>query len=456
MAEYDYDLITIGAGSGGVRASRFSASHYGAKVAVVENLRTGGTCVMRGCVPKKLLVYGAHFADDFEDSRGYGWQLEQPQLDWPTLIRNKNAELDRLEDVYHRLLREAGVDEIDGTGKLIDPHTVEVDGKTYTAKHILLATGGWPKMPDIPGIEHVITSNEALELEHLPEKIVIVGGGYIAVEFAGIFNALGSEVHIVIRADNILRGFDEAVRTTLHDEMSKRGVSIHTECRVRSIERTGNGRLSMHLDQDEFMETDRVMYATGRAPNTKGLGLGAVGVETDDGGYIKVDDYSRTNVESIHAIGDVTGRKELTPVALNEGMALARTLFGGEPTKMDYENVPSAVFSTPPIGSVGMTETEARQHFDVDVYMARFRPMKYTLSGRDEFTVMKLIVDRKTDRVLGAHMIGLDAPEIIQGIGIAMKAGATKAQFDATVGIHPTAAEEFVTMRTPVRDDEES
>ena len=454
MAQYDYDLITIGGGSGGVRASRFSAQRYGKKVAVVENLRIGGTCVMRGCVPKKLLVYGAHFAEDFEDAEGFGWEVGHTRHHWPKLIAAKKKELDRLEDVYHRLLREAGVDEITGTGKLVDAHTVEVEGKTYTAEHILIATGGWPSMPDIPGIEHVISSNEALDLETLPERIVIVGGGYIAVEFAGIFNALGAEVTVVIRANNVLRGFDQTMREALREEMHKKGINVLSECQVKSIEKSDKG-YSLRLDQVDFLEADLVMYATGRAPNTKGIGLEDVGVSMSESGAIQVDEFSKTNIDSIHAIGDVTDRVQLTPVALAEGMAFAHTVFGGKPTSMRYDNIPSAVFSMPPIGTVGLTEADARKDHDVDIYQSRFRPMKHTLSGRDEHSVMKLIVDKETDRVLGAHMMGADAPEIIQGIGIAVKAGATKADFDATVGIHPTAAEEFVTMREPLRKEEE-
>ncbi len=452
MAAYDYDMITIGGGSGGVRASRFSAQRYGKKVAVIENMRIGGTCVMRGCVPKKLLVYGAHFAEDFEDAAGFGWQVGQSKHHWPDLMAAKRKELDRLEGVYHRLLRDAGVDEITGTGKIVDPHTVEVDGKTYTAEHILVATGGWPTLPGVPGVEHAITSNEALDLEHLPERIVIVGGGYIAVEFAGIFNALGAKVTEIIRADNILRGFDMTMREALRDEMTKKGIEILSECQVQSIEKTAKG-FSIRLDQDDFIEADLVMYATGRAPNSRNIGLEAVGVEMDKGGAIKVDAYSHTNVQSIHAIGDVTDRIQLTPVALAEGMALAHTIFGGKPTSVDYGNVPSAVFSQPPIGTVGMTEAQARENHRVAIFLSRFRAMKHTLSGRDEHSVMKLIVDKDTDRILGAHMLGADAPEIIQGIAIAIKAGATKAHFDATIGIHPTAAEEFVTMRTPLPEN---
>jgi len=452
MAAYDYDLVTIGAGSGGVRASRIAASWYGAKVAIVENSRVGGTCVMRGCVPKKLLVYGAHFAEDFEDAGGYGWTIEGARHDWGALIANKQTELQRLEGVYHRLLRDAGVTLLEGRGRIVDPHTVEVDGKTVTAKTILIAVGGWPTLPDIPGIEHAITSNEALDLPARPERIVIVGGGFIAVEFAGIFNALGSQVTEVIRAGQILRGFDEDVRATLASEMEKKGIRIRRECQVHSIEKRPDGSFSLLTDCGEEMEADAVMYATGRSPNTANLGLEEVGVTLGKGGAVVVDQWNRSSVDSIYAIGDVTDRVNLTPVAIKEGMAFAATVFNATPTPVDYGAIPSAVFSQPPCGTVGLTEAEARKQEPVDVYVSRFRPMKYTLSGRDEKTMMKLIVSRGTDKVLGAHMVGVDAAEIIQGIGIAIKAGATKAHFDATVGIHPTAAEEFVTMRDPIPD----
>lgn len=454
MPKYDYDLITIGAGSGGVRASRFASSKYGVRSAVIENRRVGGTCVMRGCVPKKLLVYGAHFADEFEDSQGYGWDASDPEFNWQRLIEGKNAELERLEGVYHRILREANVAEITGTGRIADAHTVEVDGKSYTSEHILVATGGHPIMPETPGIDQVITSDEALDLDTLPERIVIVGGGYIAVEFAGIFNAVGVETHLILRADNILRGFDDAIRNTLCDEMCNKGIKIHCETQVNSIEKE-NGNFSLRLDQAEMMDTDLVMYATGRRPNTWGIGLEEAGIALNDRGAIVVDDTSKTTVDSIYAIGDVTDRINLTPVALAEGMAVTETLFGNNPTSVDYTNVASAVFSQPPVGSVGLSENEARAGHDIDVYMSRFKPMKYTLSGRDEHAMMKLIVDQKSDRVLGCHMVGADAPEIIQGFAVALKCGATKTQFDATVGIHPTAAEEFVTMRQKLPEHDE-
>ncbi|MBM10061.1 MAG: glutathione-disulfide reductase [Magnetovibrio sp.] len=451
MTRYDYDLIVIGAGSGGVRASRFASLKYGKRVAVVEKNRVGGTCVMRGCVPKKLLVYGAHFAETFQDAQGYGWSYHNVDFSWSKLIEAKETELNRLEMVYHRLLKDAGVDELMGTGTLIDAHTVDVDGTKFTAEHILLAMGGWPRMPDIPGISNVITSNEALELEELPKQIAIVGGGYIAVEFAGIFNALGVDVRLIIRRENVLRGFDSEVCATLRDEMTKKGIDIISERKVISIAQN-NKKVALQLDQGDQVDSDLVMYATGRRPNTANLGLEEVGVKLSDKGAIIVDAYSNTAIDSIYAIGDATDRINLTPVALHEGMAVTQTLYEGTPTAVDYTNVPSAVFSQPPVCSVGMTESEARQQNDIDVYKSNFKPMLHTLSGRDERTMMKLIVARQSDKVLGVHMVGPDAPEVIQGFAVALKSGATKAQFDATIGIHPTAAEEFVTMREPASE----
>ncbi len=446
MPRYDYDLVTIGAGSGGVRATRL-AGGFGARTAIVEKSRVGGTCVMRGCVPKKLLVYGAHFAEDFEDARAYGWSLHEPEFDWPTLVANKNRELDRLEQVYLRILRDNHVELVEGTARLADPHTVEVDGRTLTAEKILIACGGWPAMPDIPGIGHVITSNEALELAALPERITIVGGGYIAVEFAGIFNALGVKVTQIIRAANILRGFDEDVREVLAAEMTRRGVRIRRDTMIRSIEAAPDGSYSLCLEDGEMLATDLVMYATGRLPNTRGLGLEEAGVRLARTGAVEVDSWNQSSVDSIFAIGDCTDRVNLTPVAIAEGVCFVETHFRNNPREMDYTNIPTAVFSQPPVGTVGLIEDEAARRGEIDVYLSRFKPMKHTLTGRDERAMMKLIVDQKTDRVLGCHMVGPDAPEIAQGLGIALKCGATKAQFDATVGIHPTAAEEFVTMR---------
>jgi len=448
MSKFDFDLITIGAGSGGTRASRLSAS-YGGKVAVIEESRVGGTCVMRGCVPKKLMVYGAQYAEQFDDAKGFGWNLGDIKHDWPTLVGNKNTELDRLEGIYHSLLQNAGVSLIEGRGVLADRHTVEVHGKSYTADKILTAVGGWPVIPQFSGQEHVITSNEALDLTERPTKIVIVGGGYIAVEFAGIFNGLGSEVHEVIRASNILRGFDDDIRDDLATEMEKKGVFLHRESLVQSVRPVG-GAYSVTLDNGEELAADVVMYATGRAPNTEGIGLQEAGVSLNGKGAILVDQWNRSNIDNIFAVGDVTDRINLTPVAINEGRVFAETFFNNNPTILDYANVASAVFSQPPIGSVGLTEEEARKSGAVTTYMSRFRPLKHTISGRDECTTMKIVVDAETDKVLGCHMVGDDAPEIIQGVAIALKCGATKSQFDATVGIHPTAGEEFVTMREPI------
>jgi glutathione reductase (NADPH) len=454
MAQYDYDLVTIGAGSGGVRASRLAGS-YGARVAVVESSRVGGTCVMRGCVPKKLLVYGAHFAHDLEDMAGYGWTVGDVSFDWPTLVTAKNRELERLEGIYRGILRNANVTLLEGRGKLVDPHTVEVNGKRITAERILIGVGGWPSMPAIPGIEHAITSNEALDLMTLPKRVVIVGGGFIAVEFAGIFNALGADVSLVIRKDRVLRGFDDDIRDTLGEELKRSGITILDGTVITQIDKRKDGSYLLKRTPGADLETDLVMYATGRAPNTANLGLQEAGVKVNSNGSIPVDEWNRTNVDSIFAIGDVTDRIQLTPVALNEGLNFAETFYNDNPRKMDYETVASAVFSMPPVGTVGLTEEQARARGPVRIFRSRFRPMKYTLSGRQEKTMMKIIVDAETDRVLGCHMVGVDGPEIVQGLAVALKCGATKAQFDATVGIHPTAAEEFVTMRQPVPDPAE-
>jgi glutathione reductase (NADPH) len=448
MAQYDFDLITLGAGSGGVRASRLAAQ-LGQRVAVAEESRVGGTCVMRGCVPKKLLVYGAHFAEDLADAEGFGWSMGEVSFDWARLIVAKNAELNRLETVYNRILRDNGVTVLEGRGTIVDPHTVEVGGNRYTAERILVATGGRPALPELPGIGYAITSNEALDLMQLPERMVIVGAGYIAVEFAGIFNALGVKVTQVLRGDTVLRGFDQDVRAALAEEMVKKGIELRCETVVKSIEKAKSGGYSLRLGGDETLETDLVMYATGRRPNTDGLGLLEAGVALDEAGAVVVDEYSATNVPSIFALGDVTDRMNLTPVALAEARALVNTLFLDKPTTVDYANVPTAVFSMPPVGTVGLTEAEARAKCGcgIDVYLSRFKPMRNTLAGRDERTMMKLIVERGTDKVLGLHVVGADAAEMVQGFAVALKCGATKAQFDATIGIHPTAAEELVTMR---------
>uniref|UniRef100_A0A1J3EVF0 Glutathione reductase n=1 Tax=Noccaea caerulescens TaxID=107243 RepID=A0A1J3EVF0_NOCCA len=459
---YDFDLFTIGAGSGGVRASRFATS-FGASAAVCElpfstiSSETaggvGGTCVLRGCVPKKLLVYASKYSHEFEDSHGFGWQYDtEPSHDWSTLIANKNAELQRLTGIYKNILNNANVKLIEGRGKVIDPHTVDVDGKIYTTRNILIAVGGRPFIPDIPGREFAIDSDAALDLPSKPKRIAIVGGGYIALEFAGIFNGLNSEVHVFIRQKKVLRGFDEDVRDFVGEQMSLRGIEFHTEESPEAIIRAGDGSLSLKTSKGTVEGFSHVMFATGRKPNTKNLGLEDVGVKLAKNGAIEVDEYSQTSVPSIWAVGDVTDRINLTPVALMEGVALAKTLFHNEPTKPDYRAVPCAVFSQPPIGTVGLTEEQAIEQFgDIDVYTSNFKPLKATLSGLPDRVFMKLIVCANSNKVLGVHMCGEDSPEIIQGFGVAVKAGLTKADFDATVGVHPTAAEEFVTMRSPTR-----
>lgn len=448
---YDYDLLTIGAGSGGIAASR-RAAEYGARVAIAEERRVGGTCVLRGCVPKKLLVYGAHFRDDIEDAAGYGWTIEGASHDWGKLIANKNAELDRLNGIYEKNLGGSGVEVLRGRAVVKDAHTVEVGGETVTAERILIATGSRPWLPEIPGIEHVITSNEALDLAELPKRIVIAGGGYIACEFASIFQTLGAEVTMAVRSETILRGFDGDIRETLTKEMEARGVRIRHHTRLERIDRLDDG-LAITLDSGEVIEAEAVLYATGRVPNTGGLGLAEVGVEMRDNGAIKVGDDYATAVPSIFAIGDVTDRWQLTPVAIAEGRTLAENLYNNQSLKLSYDNIPTAVFSIPAVGTVGMSEEAARRMYaDVKVYRARFRPMRHTLSGREDKIMMKLVVDGVSDRVLGAHMIGEDSAEIVQSLAVALNCGATKAQFDQTMALHPSAAEEFVTMRAPVTD----
>ena len=447
MSEH-YDFFVIGAGSGGVRSSRLAAS-TGAKVGIAEELRVGGTCVLRGCVPKKLLVIGSHFADDFEDARAYGWDLHgEPTLDWPRLIAAKNKELDRLHQIYLGILDRNKVTLHDGRATLTGPNEVTVAGKKITADNILVATGGWPTLPPIPGIEHAITSNEALELPHLPKRIAIVGGGYIAVEFAGIFKSMGASVTQIFRADAVLRGFDQDVRACLQEEMEKKGVAMLPGRQVASIAKRADGSLDLTLDDGSTLPCDQVLYATGRHPNTKGLGLEKLGVDLTATGAIKVDPYSQTSVPSIHAIGDVTDRVQLTPVAIAEAHCLVDTLFNGRKQAMDYDNIPSAVFSQPTVATVGLGEIAAAERFGVvDIYITRFRSLRDTLTGRESKTMMKLVVRQSDQKVVGAHMVGPDAPEIIQGVAIAVTCGATKQDFDRTIGIHPTAAEEFVTMR---------
>jgi glutathione reductase (NADPH) len=446
MAGYDYDLFVIGAGSGGVRAARVSAG-YGAKVAIAEEYRVGGTCVIRGCVPKKLLVYAAHVHEEIEDAAGYGWTIEHARFDWPTLIANKDLEIARLEAVYRDLLAASKVTLVEGRARLLDPHTVEVAGKRISADKILIANGARPVRPEGFTAENSITSNEALQLEKLPKRIAVLGGGYIAVEFAGIFNGLGSQVTQLYRGAQILRGFDDDLRHGLATEMKRKGIDLMLNVRHARIEKAKHGWRLTLTDGDE-LEIDCIMCATGRIPNTGDLGAAAAGVALDVIGAVNVDAYSQTSQPNIYAIGDVTNRLNLTPVAIREAMAFADTVFGQRPWAMDHRTVASAVFSLPPIGTVGLTEAAARQRFGaLDIYKASFRPMKNTMTQRKERTLMKLVVERSTQRVLGAHMLGPDAPEIIQSLAVAVKMGATKQQFDEAVAVHPTAAEEFVTMR---------
>lgn len=450
MSDYDFDLYVIGGGSGGVRAARIAAQ-YGARVGLCEESRLGGTCVIRGCVPKKLLSYAAHFAEDFEDAAGFGWSLGEARFSWPDLIAAKDREIGRLEGVYGRLLGDAGVTVHTGRGVLTDEHHVRVGDATYSAQRILVAAGGRPWVPDIEGRDWVITSNEAFHLEDLPARVVVVGGGYIACEFASIFNGLGSEVHQVYRGDAVLRGFDEDVRRVVGREMARKGVNFHFERQVAAV-RPRAGALGVAFDDGATLDVDCVMYATGRVPNSRGLRLPEAGVDVRADGSVPVDEYSRTSVPHIYAVGDVTHRVNLTPVAIHEGHAFADTEFGQRPRPVDHSFIPSAVFCHPQVGTVGYSEHEARIHYgELDVYRSEFTPMKLTLSPREERSMMKLIVERGGQKVVGLHMVGPDAPEIVQGFAVAVKSGLTKAQFDATIGIHPTAAEELVTMRNPVQ-----
>ncbi len=447
MAPFDYDLFTIGAGSGGVRASRMSAS-FGAKVAVAEERYLGGTCVNVGCIPKKLLVYASHYGEDFDDLGGYGWSVGERRFDWAKLIANKDKEISRLNGVYRKILGDAGVELFEGHAEVVDAHTVAIDGKKITAKYILAAVGSWPAVPKFPGSDLAITSNEVFHLPSLPEKVIVVGGGYIGVEFAGIFHGLGTKTTQLYRGDLFLRGFDQDIRLTLADEMRKRGIDLRFNTDITKIEKNGTD-LKATLTDGQTIEAEQILYATGRGSKTPNLGLEKAGVKLKDNGAVAVDEYSKSTVDSVYAIGDCTDRMMLTPVAIAEGMALANTLFNNQPTKPGYMNVPTAVFSAPNCGTVGLTEEQARaRNIKIDVYRSTFKPLKHTLSGRDERTMMKLIVDQASDKVLGCHMVGADAGEIIQGLAVALNCGATKAQFDQTIGIHPTAAEEFVTMRT--------
>jgi glutathione reductase (NADPH) len=449
MADQDVDLFVIGAGSGGVRAARVAAA-YGARVMVAEEFRVGGTCVIRGCVPKKLLVYASRFAEEFEDAAGFGWSVPTPSFHWPSLTANVEGEVTRLEAAYTNTLERYNAELIKSRAVIEDAHTLRLlaTGARLRAETILVATGAWPHYgPKIPGLEHVISSNEAFHLPELPKRIVIQGGGYIAAEFACIFAGLGSAVTLVYRGENILRGFDDDVREHLRNEMRNRGIAVTCGHTVSAVEKSGDefvARLSDH----STVTADQVMFAIGRRPNVMGLGLETVGVKIAEHGGIAVDDYSRSSVPSIYAVGDVTHRVNLTPVAIREGHAFADTVYGGKPTKVDHSNVPTAVFSEPELGVIGLTETQARERLaKVDVYKTSFRPMKATLSGRDTRSFMKLLVDGASDRVVGCHIVGPDAGELIQIVGIAVKMGATKADFDATMAVHPTAAEELVTLR---------
>jgi glutathione reductase (NADPH) len=450
LRSHDYDLFVIGAGSGGVRAARVAAMH-GARVAIAEEYRVGGTCVIRGCVPKKLFVYASKIAEQFEDAVGFGWTSEKVAFDWPTLVANKDKEIERLSKAYIRNLEAAGAELILERGHLENANTVSLaSGRKVTAKTILIATGATPFVPrDLPGHELAITSNEAFHLDRLPSRIVIMGGGYVAVEFAGIFSGLGVDTVLVCRAPKILRGFDEDLRDHLMAELRKKGIEIRPNTEVAAIERSGGG-VRVSLQDGTAFGAGQIMYATGRNPNVAGLGLENAGVHLTPHCAIKVDDYSRSNVDNIYAVGDVTNRLNLTPVAIREGQAFADTVFGGKDAKVDHANVPTAVFSQPEIGTVGMTEDAARrQYAGIDIYKTSFRPMKHTLTGRDERMLMKLVVDAGSDRVLGCHICGPDAAEMAQLLGIAVKTGARKSDFDATMALHPTAAEELVTMREP-------
>ncbi|MDO9279549.1 MAG: glutathione-disulfide reductase [Polaromonas sp.] len=460
MAVFEFDLLVVGGGSGGVRAARMAAQR-GARVALVEAQAMGGTCVNVGCIPKKLYSYAAHFAESFEESHGFGWVGAAPTLDWSALKAGRAREITRLNGIYLQLLKNAGVQIIEGWATLVDAHTVEVAGQRYSAQNLLIATGGTPSVPDIAGREHVITSNEIFDIEPFPKRLLVVGGGYIACEFASIFNGLGSQVTQLYRGEQVLRGFDDDVRNFISAEMLKAGVDLRLNADVTNITRTPSGTknvgpLWVHLADGSTLEVDAVLYATGRVPNVNGLGLAAVGVAQKDDGSVQVNAQYQTSVPSIYALGDVTARLQLTPVALGEAMVLVDHLLGPAPGKaprsMSYDFIPTAVFTHPNIGTVGFSETDARAEFgQISVYKSEFKALKHTLSGSTERTFMKLLVDDASDRVVGLHMVGAEAGEIVQGFAVAMKAGATKAVFDSTIGIHPTAAEEFVTMREPVK-----
>ena len=453
MSQFDFDLFVIGAGSGGVRAAR-TAAGLGKRVAVAEGRFLGGTCVNIGCVPKKLFSYGSHFHEEFSQAAGFGWTVDGSSFDWSTLRDNKTKEIERLNGIYHNLLVNSGVELVEGYARFENAHEVSVDGKTYSAEKILVATGSEPFIPEFPGSEHAVSSDAVFYLDKFPKRTLVLGGGYIAVEFAGIFHGLGAESHLVYRGDQPLRGFDEEVRQFASEEIRKKGVQFHMNANIASIEKQSSG-LQVALTNGEVLEVDLVLCATGRVPKTEGLGLDKAGVKLGKGGEILVNDEFQTSAPSVFALGDVINRMQLTPVALAEAMVFVNNQFQPElPTKqMDYTNIPTAVFCHPNIATVGMTEEEAREVFDtVEIYSASFRPMKHTLSGSDERHLMKLVVDAGSRKVVGAQMVGTDAGEVLQGIAVAIKAGATKEVFDSTVGIHPTGAEEFVTMRTLTRN----
>jgi glutathione reductase (NADPH) len=450
MPDSSFDLFVIGAGSGGVRAARMAAAQYGVRVAVAEPAALGGTCVNVGCIPKKLYSFAAHYAEAFEEAHGFGWSAAAPTLDWALLKANRAREITRLNGIYGDLLTGAGVTLLRGSATVKGANRVEVNGELHRARHVLVATGGWPMVPALPGSEHAITSNEVFDLKEFPKRLLIVGGGYVACEFASIFCGLGAQVTQVYRGEQVLRGFDDDVRHFVAAEMRKKGVDLRIGSDVASIEKTADG-LQVALLDGSTVTADSVLYATGRAPNTTGLGLAELGVKLALSGAVVVDEHYQSSVPGIHAIGDVTAGLQLTPVALAEAMVLVDHLFGSGQRRLDYELIPTAVFTTPNIGAVGLTEGQARQRLGpVRVYRSEFRALRHTLSGSTERTLMKLVVAEASDRVVGLHMVGADAGEIVQGFAVAMKAGATKAQFDATLGIHPTVAEEFVTMRTPV------
>lgn len=447
--DFDFDLFVIGGGSGGVRAARVAAGH-GARVGIAESYRYGGTCVIRGCVPKKLLVQAAHYAEDFEDAQGFGWHVPPVSFSWETMVAAKEKEVSRLSNIYENLLDTSGVTVMRGAAQFVDAHTVSIHGKTVRARNFLIATGGKPFCPALPGIELAITSDDAFDLPNLPQRVLIVGGGFIAVEFAGIFNGLGVDVTLAYRSEQILRGFDSDVRQHLHEEMARKGIKILLHTEVSRLARRADGKIDVSFSSatptvDTF---DAVMYATGRVPNVGGLNLAAAGVAAGPGGGIQIDGACASNVPHIFAVGDVTNGIALTPVAIRQGAAVANSLFGPTRVFADLEWVPSAVFSQPPVGTVGLSEAKALEKYgEVDIYQSRFRPLRHALSGREERTLMKLVVVTATQRVVGAHMVGPDAPEIVQGLALALRLGATKADFDATMGIHPTSAEEFMTLR---------